>query len=47
MLIEALTAGLVGHGRADPVDGWGATVFMSLYDPAAFGGMVDFLHQTD
>ena len=47
LLIEALTGGLAGHGRADPADGWGATVFMSLYDPAAFGGTADFLRQTD
>ena len=46
-MIEALTGGLAGHGRADPDDGWGATVFMSLYDPAAFGGTADFLRQTD
>ena len=47
LLIEALTGGLAGHGRADPADGWGATLFMSLYDPAAFGGAADFLRQTD
>src|SRR5450830_246046 len=47
LLVEALTGGLAGHGRADPADGWGATVFMSLYDPAAFGGTTDFLRQTD
>jgi LDH2 family malate/lactate/ureidoglycolate dehydrogenase len=47
LLVEALTGGLAGHGRADPADGWGATVFMSLYDPAAFGGTADFLRQTD
>ena len=47
VLIESLTGGLAGHGRADPADGWGATVFMSLYDPAAFGGSADFVRQTD
>jgi LDH2 family malate/lactate/ureidoglycolate dehydrogenase len=47
LLVEALTGGLAGHGRADPADGWGATVFMSLYDPAAFGGTADFVRQTD
>jgi LDH2 family malate/lactate/ureidoglycolate dehydrogenase len=47
LLVEALTGGLAGHGRADPAEGWGATVFMSLYDPAAFGGTADFLRQTD
>lgn len=47
LLVEALTGGLSGHGRADPSDGWGATVFMTLYDPAAFGGMEAFTRQTD
>jgi LDH2 family malate/lactate/ureidoglycolate dehydrogenase len=47
MPIEALTGALAGHGRADPPDGWGATVFMSLYDPAAFGGTAEFMRQTD
>src|SRR5450830_224755 len=47
LLVEALTGGLAGHGRADPPDGWGATVFMSLYDPSAFGGSADFLRQMD
>ncbi|MDR5835812.1 Ldh family oxidoreductase [Caballeronia sp. LZ034LL] len=47
LLIEALTGGLAGHGRADPADGWGATVFLSLYDPAAFGGPAAFTRQMD
>ena len=47
LMVEALTGGLSGHGRADPPDGWGATVFMSLYDPSAFGGSSDFLRQMD
>ena len=47
LLIEALTGGLAGHGRADPADGWGATVFLSLYDPAAFGGHAAFDRQMD
>ncbi|ASU39902.1 lactate dehydrogenase [Herbaspirillum sp. meg3] len=47
VLIEALTGGLSGFGRADPPAGWGATVFMSLYDPAAFGGEAAFKRQMD
>lgn len=47
LMVEALTAGLAGHGRADPGEGWGATVHLSVYDPDAFGGKVDFLHQMD
>jgi LDH2 family malate/lactate/ureidoglycolate dehydrogenase len=47
VLIEALTSGLAGFGRADPAEGWGATVFMSLYDPAAFCGTDEFVRQMD
>lgn len=47
VLIEALTGGLAGHGRADAGEGWGATVFLSLYDPSAFGGEAAFLRQMD
>lgn len=47
LLVESLTAGLAGHGRADPKEGWGATVHITLYDLNAFGGSVDFLRQMD
>jgi len=47
LLIEALTGGLAGFGRADPSEGWGATVFMALYDPAAFGGLEALRKQMD
>lgn len=46
LLIEAMTAGLAGLGRADPSEGWGATVFVQVLDPAAFGGRAAFLRQT-
>jgi L-lactate dehydrogenase len=46
LLIEALTAGLAGFGRADPSEGWGATVFVQVMDPQAFGGGDAFLRQT-
>ncbi|PLC48646.1 lactate dehydrogenase [Pollutimonas subterranea] len=47
LIVEALTGGLAGHGRADPPAGWGATVFMTLYDPSAFAGAEAFERQTD
>lgn len=47
LIVEALTAGLAGLGRADPAEGWGATVYLTLHDPSAFGGADDFLRQTD
>lgn len=45
LLVEALTGGLAGHGRADPKEGWGATVFVQLIDPRAFGGAESFTRQ--
>jgi len=45
LLDEALTAGLTGHGRADPPEGWGATVFVQVLDPEAFGGLAAFRRQ--
>ena len=47
LMVEALTGGLAGFGRADPRQGWGATIHITLYDPDAFGGRVDFLRQMD
>jgi LDH2 family malate/lactate/ureidoglycolate dehydrogenase len=46
LLVEALTGGLAGRGRADPRDGWGATVFLQVLDPAAFAGTAAFMRQT-
>jgi L-lactate dehydrogenase len=47
LLIEALTGGLAGHGRADAAEGWGATVFVQVLNPAVFGGASAFTRQTD
>jgi LDH2 family malate/lactate/ureidoglycolate dehydrogenase len=46
LLVEALTAGLTGYGRADPGEGWGATVFVQVMNPACFGGAAEFRRQT-
>jgi LDH2 family malate/lactate/ureidoglycolate dehydrogenase len=46
LLVEALTGGLAGHGRADPREGWGATVFVQVIDPRAFSGIDAFTRQT-
>jgi LDH2 family malate/lactate/ureidoglycolate dehydrogenase len=47
LMIEALTAGLAGFGRADPKEGWGATVFVQVLDPEAFAGRAAFVRQMD
>lgn len=47
LLVEALTGGLSGHGRADPVEGWSADVFVQVFDPALYGGKEDFVRQTE
>lgn len=46
LLVEALTGGLAGHGRADPHEGWAANVLVQVLDPAAFGGTDAFVRQT-
>lgn len=38
IMVEALTSGLAGFGRADGIDKWGASVFVQVQDPEAFGG---------
>jgi len=45
LLVEAVTGGLAGFGRADPKEGWGATVFVQITDPQAFAGLDAFTHQ--
>jgi L-lactate dehydrogenase len=47
LLVEALTQGLSGHGRADPNEGWAANVYVQVFDPALFGGSDDFTRQTE
>ncbi|MSR19706.1 MAG: Ldh family oxidoreductase [Gemmatimonadetes bacterium] len=46
LIVEALTQGLAGFGRADDPKGWGACAFVQVIDPAAFGGGDAFLRQT-
>lgn len=46
LMIEALTQGLGGYGRADGKPDWGASVFVQVFDPDAFGGLDGFTRQT-
>jgi LDH2 family malate/lactate/ureidoglycolate dehydrogenase len=45
LLVEALTGGLAGHGRADPREGWSSTTYLQVIDPALFGGSDAFSRQ--
>ncbi len=47
LLVETLTSALAGHGRADPGEGWGASVFIQVFEPALFGGADEFRRQTE
>ena len=47
LLVESCTGALAGFGRADVSEGWGATVFAQVLDPAAFGGRDEYLRQMD
>ncbi|HQR22834.1 MAG TPA: Ldh family oxidoreductase [Burkholderiaceae bacterium] len=47
LIVEVLTGALAGHGRADPKEGWGATVAVQVWDPEAFGGREALARQSD
>lgn len=47
LLVEALTAGLGGFGRADGTDHWGAAVFLQMINPEAFSGRAAFQRETE
>jgi LDH2 family malate/lactate/ureidoglycolate dehydrogenase len=43
LLVEALTSGLAGHGRAEGRTDWGASVLVLVLDPQKFGGAEAFM----
>jgi LDH2 family malate/lactate/ureidoglycolate dehydrogenase len=45
LMVEALTQGLGGFGRADGPKEWGAGVLALVFEPAAFGGIEAFTRQ--
>jgi LDH2 family malate/lactate/ureidoglycolate dehydrogenase len=47
LFIEALTQGLSGHGRAEAPSQWGASTFVQVFEPEAFGGLADFRREMD
>src|SRR5262249_20217447 len=46
LMVEALTQGLGGFGRAEAPTRWGASVFVQVIDPEAFGGLAAFRRET-
>jgi LDH2 family malate/lactate/ureidoglycolate dehydrogenase len=46
LMVEALTMGLGEFGRAEPSEGWGASVFVQIVDPDAFAGADAFRRET-
>ena len=47
LLVEALTQGLSGFGRADEPNGWGASVLVLAFAPPMFAGAGSFSRQVD
>ncbi len=46
LLIEALTSGLAGFGRADKPNNWGTSVYLQIINPECFGGLRAFERET-
>jgi LDH2 family malate/lactate/ureidoglycolate dehydrogenase len=46
LMVEALTQGLSGFGRAQRPTQWGGSVFIQVLDPEAFGGLDAFRRET-
>jgi L-lactate dehydrogenase len=47
LLVEVLTQGLSGYGRADSPSGWGAGLFVLAIAPQAFGPREEYARQVD
>ena len=47
LLVEAMTSGLGGYGRADGPTQWGESVFLQVIDAGAFGGRDRFVRETE
>jgi L-lactate dehydrogenase len=47
LLVEALTQGLGGFGRAEAPKEWGAAVLVLAFSPALFAGTENFLREVD
>jgi L-lactate dehydrogenase len=47
LMVEALTSGLAGDGRASKPNRWGASVFLQVIDPRFFGGPTKLRQETE
>ena len=47
LMVEALSQGLSGQGRADAPTRWGGNTYLQLIDPRKFAGVDAFSHQMD
>jgi L-lactate dehydrogenase len=47
LLVEALSSSLSGYGRSDHPTIWGASVFLQIINPDAFGGREYFIRETE
>lgn len=47
LLVETMTGGLAGYGRAEEPTDWGATFIVRVTDPRAFGGLEGFNRELD
>jgi LDH2 family malate/lactate/ureidoglycolate dehydrogenase len=47
LMVEALSQGLAGHGRADDPKRWGGNTFVQIIDPALFAGRDEFARLMD
>lgn len=47
LLVESLTQGLSGIGRANEIKGTNASIYLQVFDPEAFAGHEAFVRQTD
>ena len=47
IMVEMLTQGLSGYGRAEAPDRWGGNVFLQILDPDSFAGLDTFTAQVE
>ncbi len=45
LMVEAMTAGLSGHGRKDDPKKWGCSVFLQIINPNSFAGKTSFIEE--